>query len=138
MLALSGCAAITGITGVTVRDGQVIALVRICGDYTSDAVELWTSEDSDNLGFWDVDGSIADIELGSIDSIVQMIGSDRVSLSGRASDGLAEEVQFKREDLQSLRAGNVLLRGGPTTAPTTLELTAFDALVADKCDGWEN
>lgn len=123
----------TDITGVTVREGQVVALVRICG-YTSDAVEVWTSEDGDGLGFWEMSGSTADVELGNVTAILQLIGSERVSLSGRASDGVAEEVQFTREDLQGLRAGNVLLRGGPAAEPTTLERSEFEALVADKCD----
>ena len=132
--ALSGCVPTTGLTGVTVRQGQAIALVRVCY-YTADQVDLWGFEDGDGkeLGSWEMTGSSADVGLGSLDSIGDLLGSAQANLGGQGSEGYIEPVRFRIADLRELPDGSVLVDGWPTT-PVVVTRSQFEDKVAATCD----
>lgn len=132
---VSGCAATTGLTGVTVRQGQVVALVRICDPYTASQVELWGLGNDEQPDFrtWEMSGSSADVELGSLASIGRLIAQESPRVSAAASGGVAEDVRFTMSQLRELSEGDVLV-GTETDPPTVLTLAEFDEEVDRLCN----
>lgn len=143
VILISGCAATTGITGVTVRQGEgegrgqgeVLALVRICEPYTASQVEMWGDVEWGNYrsGTWDMSGSSADVELGSRAAMELRIGGQLATLGGVASDGIAEPVYLTSSNLRHLPDGHVLV-GGESGPPTVLTLAEFDEEVDRLCN----
>lgn len=140
---LSGCAATTGITGVTVRkveglgpgQSQVLALVRICEPYTASQVEAWVDAEGQtySYGTWDMSGSSADVELGDRATMELWFGGELVNLGGVVSDGVAEPVHLTSSDLRNLPDGHVLF-GGEGEPPAVLTLAEFDEEVDRLCN----
>lgn len=140
---ISGCAATTGITGVTVRkvegqgpgQSQVFALVRICEPYTASQVEAWVDAEGGTYGSgtWAMSGSSADVELGDRATMELWFGGELVTLGGVPSGGVAEPVHLTSSDLRNLPDGHVLV-GGEGEPPTVLTLAEFDDEVDRLCN----
>lgn len=131
--ALSGCVPSTGLTGLTVRQGQVVALVRVCY-YTADHLQLGGYEDGErrDLGFWEMDGPSADVDLGSLESVVDLVGTAQGNLTALGKEGYIEPVLFRVADLRELPEGSVLVDSWPTR-PAVLTLSQFEDKVAATC-----
>lgn len=132
---VTGCAATTGMTGLTIRDDQVIALVRICEPYTSPQVEIWGFRDDSGSDYrtWAMSGSVADVDLGGLASIALLIGSESAFLGGVPSGGVSTQVEFTINDLRDLREGDVLADGG-LGSPTVQTLDEFEDEVDQLCN----
>lgn len=136
---LSGCSVFSGLTGITVRDGSVVALVRMCGETTSNAVGLWTVKGNDRLELWETAAeSTADVDLGGLATVLQLIGDRRVDVSAMASGGYTWDVTFDDQDLKDLPSGSVLINGSRDEQPEALTRSEFDDLVDDECKAFDD
>jgi hypothetical protein len=136
-LALSGCSVgIVGETGLTVEDGRVIGLVRICDDYTATELHLTPREGQFFLiphPTWVFEAtSDARIDLGSIEEFLGLIGGREMRLNATNSGGSAGVARFDDEAVLDLEEGEVITRGD-RGADVVLSDSEFEIRFAETC-----
>ena len=132
---LSGCVVVAGFTGATVRDGHVIALVRMCQGVTADKLASGSWGPVDYSTQWEPGpGQSSDVDLGAVEEFIHGLDEDRFWIQTSASSGDGGFVAFSAQDLRELQDGDVMIDGNKHFAPTRVSAATFDATVQQRCN----
>lgn len=133
---LTACSVpLTGLMGVRVSDGRVIADIAMCEPHTASRIDMVREGDdpSDEHPSWDFDstGSAA-IDLGSVDDFVDSMNDQTVELEAAVSEGWVVAPQFEPAEIESLGPDQILVvNGGSHLAILTPD--EYDEKVSDFC-----
>lgn len=138
LLFLSGCSVpIVGQAGITVEDGQVFGVVKMCRtDETVHSLEL--TPDPGEWFFiprptWDFDEtSDARVDLGSINDFVDLIDDRDVMISPKTNGSIVGSVYFDEDTIVGLRDGEIVTQIDREVA--IISESEFDDIAAAYCD----
>lgn len=136
---LSGCTVpVVGVTGLTVQDGSVFALVKTCPEVTADEVQMtpadgqffltphpsWRFEATDEVR----------VELGSIEDFLGQVGDKEQGFQSTVSTGVGGYMRFIASDIESLGEGMILASTQTRSANVVVDGQGFEDLLRAVCE----
>ena len=138
-LGLTGCSVpVLGVTGLTVQNGHVSAIVRTCSDITASELHMEPADRQEGrslMSSWAFDpSSSVRVDLGAKDEFLELVGDDVQALQADLSDGVGGYLRFAAWDIEYLSEGAILASTSSSAFYETVDAEGFEDLVAEVCD----